>query len=343
MTRSLALCCMFMVWAYSQAQSWPWPMHAIQSSTLPVDEPTLKSGPAYINASETEGGLLRFWPLSMPGQSSDTSISYAIAVFDTLVGPFTPGVSASALTDAHIDSLGLLMQHSKTSQHPTRWTIEFLSLNGQGYPSGSTWFSDTLEWNSSMAPQAQRIWVPINAAPSPGQPWAVRVSVLNLGLGDTLQLAGRHPIKDTCGTRIQADTSEFYPQSFAYWQGYNLLIPTPAGGDFFTDCNSNGQLDSSDGANPIQTWDMALAITASGLSTPIIQVQQSTLAFPNPCSATMSLGLPAAAWHMYDAFGREVLKGFGLASIACQSLPPGCYTLVVQKENYIGREKVCVH
>lgn len=343
MMRCLALFGVFMFLACSHAQSWSWPGHAVQSSLLAVESSTLKSGPAYINASEAEGGLLRFWPLSIPGQSSDTSISYAIAVFDTLIGPLTPGASASTLTDVHIDSLGLLMQHSKISQQSTRWAIEFLSLNVQGYPSGSTWFSDTLEWNTSMAAQAQRVWVAVNVAPPSGQPWAVKVSVLNLGPGDAFQLGARHPIKDTCGLEIQADTSKFYPQSFAYWQGYNLLIPTPAGGDFFTDCNSNAQLDSSDGANPIQTWDMALVITATGLSMSEATESNSALVYPNPCTSTMSVGLPSASWKIYDGFGREVLQGFGRTTIACQALKPGCYTLLVQTEHYLGREKLCVH
>lgn len=338
-----ALFASFLAFSLLKAQTIPWP--------LGVDIPKhqvgtgfgLASTPAYINASEFEGGLLRYWPLKLGSQVGDTSILYAVVSFDTLIGPSTPGTSAKALADVEIDSVGLLLYHAKTSSTPTRCVLEFLSLSAEGFPIAQAWYSDTLSWTASVAPEAKRVWVPVQAIPPSGQAWAVRFKLLELGQGDTLLLAARHPVKDTCGSLIQADTSVFYPNSFAFWQGYNLMLPSQAGGDFYTDCNGNGLRDSSDGANPIQTWDMALGVRATGLSFPIPSTKPPVLVYPNPCTETTRVGLKDCGWEVWDAFGQKRAAGFGQTYLPCNDLPAGCYTVHIQQGLTSWKEKLCVY
>lgn len=303
----------------------------------------LSSAPAYINASEFEGGLLRYWPLQLGSQELDTSIVYAVVSFDTLIGPATLGTSASALLDAEIDSVGIQLIHIKNSSFPTQCALEFLSLNANGYPTSQVWYRDTLTWSSSIAPTAKRVWIPVQAVPPSGQAWALRFRLLQLGQGDTLKLAARHPIKDTCGSLIQADTSEFYPNSFAYWQGYNLMLPSQSGGDFYTDCNGNGLRDSSDGANPIQTWDIALSVRATSLNQPNLNANSPVLLYPNPCSEQVQLGTPGCTWEIWDFYGNLQACGVGKVSLPCSGFSAGCYFVVLQKGSTFWKEKLCVH
>jgi hypothetical protein len=149
-------------------------------------------------------------------------------------------------------------------------------------------------------------------------------------------------VKDTCGNLIQADTSAFYPNSFAYWQGYNLLLPSQSGGDFYTDCNGNGQRDSSDGANPIQTWDIALSVQATGLNLPNFTANQPALVYPNPCSEQVHVGLPGCSWDLWDALGKRRASGVGKAILSCKNLPAGCYVVgpgsTVGDKSYVDRK-----
>lgn len=325
------------------AQSIPWP--AGLEIPMHQAEPNFNtaSAPAYINASEFEGGLLRYWPLRTANQPTDTSILFAVVSFDTLIGPATAGTSAESLSDAAIDSIGLQLYHVKTSAIPTRCVLEILPVNENGYPLPQAWYSDTLTWSVSVASPAKRVWIPLQAYPPSNQAWAVRFRLLELGAGDTLQLAARHPVKDTCGNLIQADTSVFYPNSFAFWQGYNLLLPSQSGGDFYTDCNGNGQRDSSDGANPIQTWDIALSVRATGLNLLNFTPNSPAFLYPNPCSEQVHVGLPGCSWDLWDAFGKRRASGVGKAILSCKNLPAGCYVVNIKKGSTFWKEKLCVH
>jgi hypothetical protein len=338
-----ALLLSFLAFSLLQAQSFPWPAGLDIPEHHAAPNNALASTPAYLNASEYEGGLLRFWPLKLSGQPADTSILYAVVAFDTLIGPATPGTSPKSLDDVEIDSVGLLIYHVKTSSIPTRCVLDLLPLSAEGFPLAQAWYSDTLVWTASVATPAKRVWVPVQAAPPSGQAWAVRFRLLDLGQGDTLQLAARHPVKDTCGNLIQADTSAFYPNSFAYWQGYNLLLPSQAGGDFYTDCNGNGQRDSSDGANPIQTWDVALSVKATGLSLPAIPPPSTALVYPNPCSEYLHIGLADCAWQVWDALGQKKAAGVGQCTLSCNEWPKGFYIVQIQQGLTSWKEKVCVY
>lgn len=338
---ALFLC--FLTCSLLKAQSIPWLPGVEIPKPLEAANLSLNSSPTYLNASEFEGGLLRFWPLKFGSQPTDTSILYALVSFDTLIGPSTSGAAPSAFTDLEIDSVGLLIYHTKTSPIPTRCVLDFLPLNPQGFPLPQAWYSDTLTWTFSVANPAKRVWLPVQASPNPGQAWALRFKLLELGQGDTLLLAARHPLKDTCGSIIQADTSLFYPNSFAYWQGYNLLLPSQAGGDFFTDCNGNGIRDSADGANPIQTWDIALSVKASGLSFPDFPTQPHPLIYPNPCSFYTHLDLANCTWEVWDTFGHKRAAGFGQTFLSCKDLTPGCYAIHIQQGPTFWKEKLCVY
>jgi hypothetical protein len=338
-----ALLISFLAFSLLQAQSFPWPAGLDIPAHQSESNFNSASAPAYINASEFEGGLLRFWPLRMANQPTDTSILYAVVAFDTLIGPATPGTSPKSLDDVEIDSVGLLIYHVKTSSIPTRCVLDLLPLSAEGFPLAQAWYSDTLLWMASVATPAKRVWIPVQAYPPSNQAWAVRFRLLDLGAGDTLQLAARHPVKDTCGNLIQADTSAFYPNSFAYWQGYNLLLPSQSGGDFYTDCNGNGQRDSSDGANPIQTWDIALSVQATGLNLPNFTANQPALVYPNPCSEQVHVGLPGCSWDLWDALGKRRASGVGKAILSCKNLPAGCYVVGIRKDTTFWKEKLCVH
>ena len=98
---ALFLC--FLTCSLLKAQSIPWLPGVEIPKPLEAANLSLNSSPTYLNASEFEGGLLRFWPLKFGSQPTDTSILYALVSFDTLIGPSTSGAAPSAFTDLEID------------------------------------------------------------------------------------------------------------------------------------------------------------------------------------------------------------------------------------------------
>ena len=294
-----------------------------------AEAPAQKAGQRTFNLAGLQSGFLRFWSVGQQAAPGDSALAYITAAFDTLsdgIQGYVPAKQGAL----ELDSVGWLLRHQNLSGQSNRLVCELIMLDTSGFPGTQLLASDTISTNQSLSGiQAQRIWFRLPYRIGPDTSFGLRLRFVNLGSGDSLWLANLHPIKDTCQGQIQALNSDFYPQSFGYWLGYQLELPSPSGGDFYADCNGNGVFDSLvDGQSPIQLWDVSLSMRASyftGLADALTD-NQAPLFWPNPAGSDLHMHPQTENVHLWDMQGRLLLTGQG-NYLSLEGIPSGTYVL----------------
>lgn len=273
-------------------------------------------------------------------ESADSSVPsafrYIVQAVDTLAGtdglPFQMSSAAYASLDKIILTCGL----SKHSQQPDTLIISLLPLNAAGFPqySDNFLYRDTTlldtsigSWNAPLAFE-----IPLNFYLSVPLSYGIRIDFRGAA-ADTFTVAAGYSYGGFCTLNNDlALKSRFYPNSFAYYKNFDLLIPTLSGSDLYTDCTGDSiYTPGTDSENYIQNWAISHSIRAFTLQ---ITEQSKTLLsiFPNPATETLYVNgaMHGSVLQILDMNGiliRQEKVLVSQPSISLNHLPSGMYIL----------------
>lgn len=236
-----------------------------------------------------------------------------------------------------IDTISIGLGHENHSGNDDTIRLQLLALDTNGYP------TNTILWDSIYTGVQLGM---VNDWQTPGhvkfycgavldtqQRVALKIQYFG-ALSDTLGLVYGYREGGTCalGGVNNAAFSVSYPNSLAYWTGYNLQLPTAAGGDLYRDCNGNFQFDTiTDGANFIQNWNVTLIASAPDLGTSPYATSKVNV-FPNPAHGFFYCsGETGKTIRIADGTGRivkEVLNTGNAVDIS--DLETGMYYLIIE-------------
>lgn len=293
------------------------------------------------------------WPINSyyDSLSTDSLLSYLIVKFDTLIDPTnTYGFSYSSLSVVSLDSIWIQAGHVNYSGlNDTLW-IDLVALDMQSHPTQHVFWQQVLVFSSSLSPGndwKQPVW--ISLAPQIVLPadtlFGIRIRY-RAPLQDTLGVVAGFAFNNQCANFDAAQWSAFYPNSYAFWTGFNLLLPTSAGGDLYYDCNANLMFDSLiDGRNYIQNWSIAIQLTSPDIG--VIPIDDESLKiYPNPAKSHVYINsnLPIHTVKICNLQGQpfEVSPLIG-GVIDLQNIPSGLHILIIETENYSYVKKLLVY
>ena len=327
-----------MVWSWTLtlglgAQTWPFPAHGrVTSQTLPTE----KTGDAWavdVFAAENQNEFfVRAYEVNMAFPADSARMRYAVAGFDTLVSADTlrhfQGKQPLPFT---LDSVEITLRHVHTSASNDTLIVDVLALDDGGFPTLQVLHADTLVVSQSLSSGGFSPFYFLKQKNIPAETAiGIRVRFWGNPQGDTLQLLAGANADGACLPSLPKPVkSRFFPQAFAYYTGFELLVPNNGGGEFYSDCNQNNLFDSLvDGASPVQTWNMRLFVQGPSLQQQALS-EDASLLFPNP-------GHGEFVWNLTDhvpvtftdVHGR--ITGFATPTapgryLLPDHLPPGVY------------------
>lgn len=331
--------------------------------------PSEKSGGAIVINYHSSDGVLygpgnyktALWPLNMhyADLSADSLLAYGIVAFDTVVS--TDNVYAfpySAIGQPTLDSIWMTIGHENQSGQTDTLVVDVVLLDTVQFPTLISLWADTLYFSSGQSAGNQ--WTNtliISLAPQLLLPadTAIGMRFRYYGaLADTFGLAaGFGTDNQVCGSfpESRAGYSHFYPNSYAYWNTYNLLLPSQSGGDLYYDCNGNLEFDTlTDGANYLQNWDVAIQLSSPDIGYPAYADQLPVYVFPNPVTDWLTLTAEDALLQdsrislrsldgrlLAEAEGSEGSTRLNLANFA-----NGIYLVDIKKDNWHAVRKIIV-
>jgi hypothetical protein len=312
----------------------------------------------YDLSDETDAGSFSYkraiWPVNLNYDTlaTDSLFTYLICGFDSLIDPTnTYSFSFSTISNFQIDSIWIGLGHENNTGLNDTLIIQLITLNASGYPSSQMMWADTLVFSSGQSLSNQ--WTnPLILPLSPSLNWnsplkpAVKLQY-KAPIQDTLGVVAGYRFSGSCGSELAAQWSAFYPNSYAYWTGFNALIPTSAWGDIYYDCNANLQFDSLiDGRNYIQNWHIGLQITAPEIGLEAQQVLHSPKIFPNPASEWFYIQSEQPVLHVqiFNSQGILVLSINNSTNvIPLHHLDNGLYFIHIKSANHSYVKKLLVH
>lgn len=331
-------------------------------NNLPGYYSTEKSGGSlvinYDLSDETDAGLLNYkraiWPVNQHYNtlSSDSLFTYLICGFDSLIDPTnTYPFSYSSIPAFQIDSVWIALGHENNSGLHDTLIIQLITLNASGYPSSQIMWTDTLFFSSGQSTFNQ--WTnPLILSLAPALNWnspfkpAVKLQY-KAPIQDTLGVVAGYRFTGSCGASDAAQWSAFYPNSYAYWTGFNALIPTSAGGDIYYDCNANLQFDSlTDGRNYVQNWHIGMQITAPEIGLEEINATHVPHIYPNPATERFYIQSEQPVLHVeiFNTQGISVLStNNSTGAIPLHNLNNGMYFIHIKTANHLYVKKLLVH
>jgi hypothetical protein len=241
--------------------------------------------------------------------------------------------------------------HVKHSASNDTLFLTLLSLDTVNFPGGPWLFRDTVVITTALSPgniltnTVAFSWKPNYTMNN--QPVGVKIEFSG-SLNDTLALMsgyGIYPAPNACtdSSWDKARKSFFYPNSYAYYSNYNLLLPTAAQGDVFYNCDSSLVKDTADSESYIQNW----AIT-SYVSAPEIGIEPQTTGYltiyPNPAGNIIYIkGVDyLAAAKVYNCSGACIKTFVSPSSMDITDLNNGIYIFAFEYENKTIYKKVVV-
>lgn len=275
-------------------------------------------------------------PINVRFPNTSVQLRYLIAGFDTLeAGAGFPVFSGKQPEPYQVDSVEILIKHHKVSGANDTFLVEMLVLDVDGYPTEQVLYSDSLISNQTFVPGGT--FFPLYFLKNCSIPAHTSVGIRMLYAGGSPQdslwlLAGANTDGICLLGRYKARKSPFYPHTFGYYSGYQLLLPGKQGGDLYEDCNENGVYDSLiDGENPLQALAVRLMLSGNVFSISPNEKTIDSYPWPNPGNGTFYLketDLQDAA--IYDVNGHyygqpEKLEGEGWRLPA--GLLPGLYLI----------------
>lgn len=312
----------------------------------------------YDLSDETDAGNLNYkraiWPLNQNYDtlSSDSLFTYIICGFDSLINPTnTYTLSYNTIPSFQIDSIWISIGHENNSGINDTLIIQLITLNTLGYPFSQIMWEDTFVFSSGISPSNQ--WTnALILRIAPGFNWtnslkpAVKL-LYKAPLQDTLGVVAGYRFSGSCGSELAAQWSAFYPNSYAYWTGFNTLIPTSTGGDIYYDCDANLQFDSlTDGRNYIQNWHIGLQITAPEIGLEDPQVLLTPEIYPNPASDWLYIQSDQPVLHVeiFNTQGISVLSTNNITgNISLHNLNNGIYFIHIKSTTHSYVKKLLVY
>lgn len=322
------------------AQTWPF---SAKGQPIMPGFPTEKNGDAWavdlFSAENLSGFFARAYPINMRFPADSAQMRYAIAGFDTLVSADTLRQFRAKQPLAYtLDSVEITLRHVKTSATTDTLIVDVVTLDEQGFPTLQVLHADTLLLSQSLAGGAPTPFYFLKQKDIPAQTSVgIRVRFWGNPQADTLHLIAGANADGACSPGLPKPVkSRFFPQAFAYYAGFELLVPNSGGGDFYSDCNANNLYDTlTDGANPVQTWNMRLFVQGPTLQLESHDASHSSL-FPNPGHGDFTWHLPEkTSVRFSDAQGRihGVIQPDHAGHYSLPSaLPPGVYFLHAGKQ-----------
>lgn len=275
-----------------------------------------------------------FWNLN---DTASNSFQYAVLRPDTfpILGS-NQAYPISYITGIRLDSLDLLVAHKNLSGGENKVILEFAHTDASWHPTSNVFASDTLSFTgplfaSNTLDSAFTLRLRPGTWYTGGVPVAIRISFIG-AVNDTFLLGAGYPINGTCGSESKVDQSPFYPNSYAFYNYYNELLPTAIGGDIFQDCDGLAGKDSiADGFSPIQNWCASMYLSVGTLSNQNFDAANGIQAYPNPTTNKLTIKHSKAdlQWDLLDISGRKLMDGQGL-EVNLNTLPSGIYFLKVK-------------
>lgn len=275
-----------------------------------------------------------FWPLN---DTASGAFAYAVIRPDTFpIFGSNQAYAISYINGVRLDSIDLLAAHKNLSGTENKIILEFAHTDASWHPTSSVFSRDTLTFTGPLFPgntldTAYRVRLRPGTWYTGGVPVAIRIRFVG-AVNDTLLLGAGYPTQGLCGADDKIVQSPFYPNSYAFYNMYNELLPTSAGGDIFQECDAlPGQDSLADGFSPIQNWSASLYVSVGTLDQPIFEDAKSLLFYPNPVreGGFIQAAFPVEKWELYDATGRLQSAGKGLY-VDMHQVPVGIYFLKVK-------------
>lgn len=280
------------------------------------------------------------------------NIVYASYTLDSLIKPdnsyILPFANVSGLV---LDSLDIELGHVKYSAFNDTLILTLVQLDTVNFPGGPSLYADTIILNAALsAGNILTNTVALRWKPNyimNNQPIGVRIEFTG-SLQDTLALMagyGIYPSPNSC-TVVPLDKARksfFYPNSYAYWSNYNMILPTNIQGDLFYDCNGNIIKDTSDSENYAQNWSITSYVSAPAIGIETEYIYPLTI-YPNPAGNIIYIkGVDIIAKaSVYNSTGACIKVYIEPNYIDVSDLNNGIYIFTFQYENQTVHKKVVI-
>ncbi len=260
-------------------------------------------------------------------------------------------VSFGNITNLVLDSMDIELGHVHHSGSNDTIFFTLVALDTVNFPDGAIMFKDTLVLTSPLSSgniltnTVALRWKPNFTMGN--APIGLQIEFVG-SIQDTLALMSGYGIfaaPNSCTgiPRDKARKSLFYPNSYAYWSNYNLILPTNAGGDLFYDCNGNVLLDTSDSESYIQNWSISSYVSAPSIGIEEEGQVELTI-YPNPVSNIVYIKtvLPYNRLTIYNSSGQRILTTSNTPNIDLTDLNNGIYIFAIEYEHTTVHRKVVI-
>jgi hypothetical protein len=285
---------------------------------------------------------------ALPGQN----LVYALYTLDSIIksdNSYT--VAFGNVSGLVLDSIDIELGHVKHSAANDTLIFTLLGLDTVNFPNGPVTYKDTVVLTTSLSPSniltntVALKWKPnftIN-----NQPLGLKIEFTG-SIQDTLALLGGYgiyPAPNACtdSSWDKARKSFFYPNSYAYYSNFNLILPTNIQGDIFYNCDSLATKDTADSESYIQNWAIS-----SYISSPEIGIENENLpyltVYPNPASNIIYLkGVDyISVARVYNCSGECVKTFIQPTYMDITDLNDGIYIFAFEYENRTVHKKLVI-
>jgi hypothetical protein len=279
---------------------------------------------------------------------------YMIVRFDSLVdytvitGTSNTVYPYSQYPTIYIDSLSSALSQMNTSGFDDTLMIQVMSVDANGYPSSTVYWSNTMvipaasslsgsnDWNNVVGIS----WQVNQALPTNVHKFCVKLTYLG-AKADTFGYVDGFPSflgTGGCAGYNMANQTSYYPNTYVWVAGANVnaQYPTSTGGDVFYDCNGDGTYEAGiDGTNYMQNGsiqakvDVYLGIEEN--KSLGIKLMQN---MPNPFNNTTNISYQLAKRSSSVTLEISDLAGRTITTIDEGAKNPGYYMINLDSKSF---------
>jgi hypothetical protein len=260
-------------------------------------------------------------------------------------------ISFGNINSLVLDSMDIQLGHVKHSGANDTIFFSLLGLDPDNFPGGTVVLKDTVVLTSALSP-SNMLTNTVALSWKPGFAMgntAIGLKIEFVGsLQDTLALMGGYgifPAPNACtdDTLDKARKSHIYPNSYAYWSNYHLLIPTNAQGDIFYNCDTVITKDTADSESYIQNWAITSYVSAPSIGMEEQEESRLTI-YPNPASNIILMKgvLAIDAVKIYNNAGSCIRTWVNPSYLDVSDLNNGIYIFAFEYENRTVHKKVVI-
>ncbi len=283
--------------------------------------------------------------------NQDSMIQKAVIGFDSI--PANSYERVRNIAGVKVDSVFIEIGHQNTSGNADTIIFHLVQADTNGFPLPQIYWSDTVitttgfssgnNWNNTFVYS-----MAINEQIANNENFAIEINYFG-HTNDSFGIVAAYPFDGNCSPiqNKRAVKSSFYPNSYAYWNQWHLLLPSATGGDLFYDCDSDEVYnDSIDGENFIQNWHIGVRISSPNISTTEYEDHLLTI-FPNPTAnwVTISNVQVGANLEIITMDGKLIQKmnvQESNPSIFLGNVPNGMYIIKIHYLDKIRYAKIVV-